>query len=210
MPLCICCAVCIWALLDVAGVCAVSPFAISFGGSFCSSRLRQFESRSRQEPESLLFSAAISFSIFSFCSFCCCSLELKKRGGPGFDAGVVSGFAPNRQLSEPVAPDGVDGFAGAFSADGVEGCWPFMEFSRPRPKAAHGSSFSTSFVSFFSAACSLRFPRAAHSAFSLSVALNVVDSILVLPFSQGGVAALSFRCTTVAASASSFARSSFS
>ena len=34
---------------------------------------------SPQRPVSLFFSAAISFS---FCSFCCCSLELKKRGGP--------------------------------------------------------------------------------------------------------------------------------
>lgn len=198
-------------MLGAAGICA-SAFGVSLGAA--SSRLRQLESRSRQLCSAFFcsFSAsAFSFS-FSFCSFCCCSLELKKRGGPeaGFGAGAAScGFPPNRQLSEP-AP--AAGFGVAFSADGVAG-WPFMEFSRPRPKAAHGSSLSGSLFAGFSveaAALSRRFPRAAHSAFSLSVALKVVDSILCLPFSQGGVAALSLRCTTVAASASSFARSSFS
>mmetsp|Transcript_12347 Transcript_12347/g.27362 ORF Transcript_12347/g.27362 Transcript_12347/m.27362 type:complete len:208 (-) Transcript_12347:1198-1821(-) len=201
-------------MFGAAGICA-SAFGVSLGAASCfgSSRLRQLESRSRQLCSAFFcsFSAsAFSFS-FSFCSFCCCSLELKKRGGPeaGFGAGAASGFPPNRQLSEP-AP--AAGFGVAFSADGVAG-WPFMEFSRPRPKAAHGSSLSGSLFTGFSekdAAFSRRFPRAAHSAFSLSVALKVVDSILCLPFSQGGVAALSLRCTTVAASASSFARSSFS
>mmetsp|Transcript_105324 Transcript_105324/g.324868 ORF Transcript_105324/g.324868 Transcript_105324/m.324868 type:complete len:218 (-) Transcript_105324:1118-1771(-) len=134
--------------------------------------------------------------------------ELKNRGGPPCEvperAEEASSARPPDALRPPRPPlpscrcaevgDTAEGAAGAAAAP-----W------RPRPSAAQGSSFGEG-----AGAASRRRPSAAHPASCLSVGLAPTDSSCGFPLSQGGVAALSFRLTTVPASASSLARCSCS
>mmetsp|Transcript_93957 Transcript_93957/g.265762 ORF Transcript_93957/g.265762 Transcript_93957/m.265762 type:complete len:249 (-) Transcript_93957:967-1713(-) len=178
--------------------------------------------RSRQEPPGVAPPSPLAF-------------ELKKRGGPSLFSSVLARLPdsppppPKRQDDPPLpfsspppkrsappllcersvgAPDLRDSPPPGVAAVGVAP-------ARMLPILSQGSSFwdwdaLLPAVGVCPSASDRRFPIMAHSACSFAEVFVPTDSSVCLPFSHGGVTALSLRRTTEAASASSFMRSSFS